>query len=456
MRKEQGRILIVDDDEDILLTGEIVLKQKFTQIKTANHPEKVKEMAAKEPFDVMLLDMNYKTGDNSGKDGLEWIARLTKQYPETKIVVITAYGDVNIAVEAMKRGAIDFVTKPWEYEKIQATVMNALRLSKSQREVAYLKTKQQGLKANLASKPADLIGSSAAMKRIFKVIEKVARTDANVLILGENGTGKGMVARAIHSQSARAGEVFMPVDLGSLSESLFESELFGHKKGAFTDAREDRMGRFEAADGGSVFLDEIGNLSAAMQSKLLTVLQNGEVVRLGENKARKFNTRVIAATNAHLEKMIEAGEFREDLYYRLNTIEIEIPPLRERIDDLPELVRHFLAKYGKKYQRPGLNISDAALKKMSGYRWPGNIRELEHALERAIIMADTDLLTPDDFLLKVGGGTADAPATTNLEELEELTIRKVVDKHQGNMSKVAKELGIGRTTLYRKLEKYGI
>lgn len=456
MRKEQGRILIVDDDEDILLTGEIVLKQKFTHIKTANHPDKVKDFMGKEPYDVMLLDMNYKTGDNSGKDGLEWIAKLSKQFPETKIVVITAYGDVNIAVEAMKRGAIDFVTKPWEYEKIQATVMNALRLSKSQKEVAYLKTKQQGLKASITAKPTDLIGDSAQMKRIFKVIEKVARTDANVLILGENGTGKGMVARAIHSQSARAGEVFMPVDLGSLSESLFESELFGHKKGAFTDAREDRMGRFEAADGGSVFLDEIGNLSPAMQSKLLTVLQNGEVVRLGENKSRKFNTRVIAATNANLNKMIEEEGFREDLYYRLNTIEIEIPPLRDRIEDLPELVKHFLAKYSKKYQRPELNISDGALKKMSSYRWPGNIRELEHALERAIIMAESDILSADDFLLRKGGSSADAPATTNLEELEELTVRKVVDKHQGNMSKVAKELGIGRTTLYRKLEKYGI
>ncbi len=456
MRKEQGRILIVDDDEDILLTGEIVLKQKFTYIKTANHPDKVKALAGKEPFDVMLLDMNYKTGDNSGKDGLEWIAKLSKQFPETKIVVITAYGDVNIAVEAMKRGAIDFVTKPWEYEKIQATVMNALRLSKSQKEVAYLKTKQQGLKDSIAARPMDLIGNSAQMKRIFKVIEKVARTDANVLILGENGTGKGMVARAIHNQSVRAEEVFMPVDLGSLSESLFESELFGHKKGAFTDAREDRMGRFEAADGGSVFLDEIGNLSPAMQSKLLTVLQNGEVVRLGENKARKFNTRVIAATNANLNKMIDAEEFREDLYYRLNTIEIEIPPLRERIEDLPVLVRHFLTRYSKKYQRPNLNISDGALKKMSGYRWPGNIRELEHALERAIIMAENDTLTADDFLLRKGGASSDAPATTNLEELEELTIRKVVDKYQGNMSKVAKELGIGRTTLYRKLEKYGI
>ena len=456
MRKEPGRILIVDDDDDILLTGEIVLKQKFTQIKTASHPEQVRALAEKEPFDVILLDMNYTTGDNSGKDGLHWIEKLTKHYPESKIVVITAYGDVNIAVEAMKRGAIDFVTKPWEYEKIQATVMSALRLAKSQKEVAYLKTKQKGLQESIQPSSIDLIGTSPRMQRIFKTIEKVAKTDANVLILGENGTGKGMVARAIHNRSPRAGEVFMPVDLGSLSESLFESELFGHKKGAFTDAREDRVGRFESADGGSIFLDEIGNLSAAMQSKLLTVIQQEEIVRLGENKARKYDARIIAATNADLNSMIEGGDFREDLYYRLNTIEIEIPPLRERAEDIPELIRHFLARYGKKYQRTGLNISEGGLKKMMAYHWPGNIRELEHALERAIIMAESDRLTADDFLLRKGGAGQNAPSTTNLEELEEITIRKVVDKHQGNMSKVAKELGIGRTTLYRKLEKYGI
>lgn len=456
MRKEQAKILVVDDDADILLTGEIVLKQKFTVVKTANSPEEMVELLKKDAFDVVLLDMNYKVGDNSGEEGLKWIQKLTKQYPETKIVVITAYGDVNIAVEAMKRGAIDFVTKPWEYEKIQATVMNALRLAKSQKEVAYLKTKQQGLKDSIAALPVDLIGSSEQMRKIFKTIEKVARTDANVLILGENGTGKGIVARAIHARSSRSGEVFMPVDLGSLSESLFESELFGHRKGAFTDAREDRLGRFESADGGTVFLDEIGNLSAAMQSKLLTVLQSEEVIRVGENQPRKFDTRIIAATNANLTEMIDKGDFREDLYYRLNTIEIEIPPLREREGDIPELVRFFLNKYGKKYHRQGINISDAALNKIMGYRWPGNIRELEHALERAIIMSESDILSSDDFLLRKGGVSSKAPVTTNLEELEELTIRKVVDKHEGNMSKVAKELGIGRTTLYRKLEKYGI
>ena len=456
MRKEQAKVLVVDDDADILLTGEIVLKQRFTVVKTASHPQEMIELLKKDAYDVVLLDMNYKTGDNSGEEGLKWIEKLTKQHPETKVIVITAYGDVNIAVEAMKRGAIDFVTKPWEYEKIQASVMNALRLAKSQKEVAYLKTKQQVLKDSIAALPIDLIGSSEQMRKIFKTIEKVARTDANVLILGENGTGKGMVARAIHAQSPRSGEVFMPVDLGSLSESLFESELFGHKKGAFTDAREDRLGRFESADGGTIFLDEIGNLSATMQSKLLTVLQNEEVIRVGENEPRKFNTRIIAATNVSLAEMIQKGDFREDLYYRLNTIEIEVPPLRERSGDIPELVRFFLNKYGKKYHRAEINISDAALNKIVSYHWPGNIRELEHALERAIIMSESDILGSDDFLLRKGGAGSEAPATTNLEQLEELTIRKVVDKHQGNMSKVAKELGIGRTTLYRKLEKYGI
>ena len=456
MRKEPAKVLVVDDDADILLTGEIVLKQRFTIVKTASHPQEMIELLKKDAYDVVLLDMNYKTGDNSGEEGLKWIEKLTKQHPETKVIVITAYGDVNIAVEAMKRGAIDFVTKPWEYEKIQASVMNALRLAKSQKEVAYLKTKQQVLKDSIAALPIDLIGSSEQMRKIFKTIEKVARTDANVLILGENGTGKGMVARAIHAQSPRSGEVFMPVDLGSLSESLFESELFGHKKGAFTDAREDRLGRFESADGGTIFLDEIGNLSATMQSKLLTVLQNEEVIRVGENEPRKFNTRIIAATNVSLAEMIEKGDFREDLYYRLNTIEIEVPPLRQRSGDIPELVRFFLNKYGKKYHRAEINISDAALNKIVSYHWPGNIRELEHALERAIIMSDSDILGSDDFLLRKGGAGSEAPATTNLEQLEELTIRKVVDKHQGNMSKVAKELGIGRTTLYRKLEKYGI
>lgn len=453
MRKEQGHILIIDDDPDVLLTGEIVLKQKFTKVETASHPS---DVTLEDSYDVILLDMNYKTGDNSGKEGLQWIETFTRSLPGCKIVVITAYGDVTIAVEAMKRGAIDFVTKPWEYEKIQATVTSALKLSKSLQEVKYLKVKEREFKSSLTLPQTNLVGKSEAMKKIFKTIEKVSSTDANILLLGENGTGKGVIAKAIHAQSSRSKEVFMSVDLGALSESLFESELFGHKKGSFTDAKEDRMGRFESANGGSIFLDEIGNLSAAMQSKLLTVLQSGEVFRLGENVPRNVNARVIAATNAKLNDRIKEGEFREDLYYRLNTIEIEIPPLRDRLTDIPDLVSFFLERYGKKYNRQGIGVSDMTLKKMMKYHWPGNIRELEHALERAVIMSESNLLQADDFLLKKNDNSPSYSYTTNLEELEEQTIKRVINQYNGNMSKVAKELGIGRTTLYRKLEKYGL
>ncbi len=454
MRKEAAKVLIVDDDEDILLTAEIVLKQKFNYVKTAPHPERIPEMIEKDAFDVILLDMNYAPGDNSGKEGLTWIDKLSRTQPEIKVVVITAYGDVNIAVEAMKRGAVDFVTKPWEYEKIQATVMNAYRLGKSEQEVAYLKTREKGLKENLNGGHSQFIGVSEKMKQVFKTIEKVAKTDANVLILGENGTGKSLVAQAIHKQSHRSTEVFMPVDLGSLSESLFESELFGHKKGAFTDAQTDRIGRFEAANGGTIFLDEIGNLSAAMQAKLLTVLQQKEITRIGENQARAFDARIIAATNRNITEMIANEEFREDLFYRINTIEVELPPLRERLEDLERLLTHFVDLLSKKYQKGPMEISNSLVKKLCDYSWPGNIRELEHATERAIILAEGNVLRADDFLLKKSNPEVQMLATTNLEELEEITIRKVIDKHNGNMSKVAKELGIGRTTLYRKLEKY--
>ena len=456
MRKEQAKILIVDDDTDILLTAEIVLKQKFTNVKTANHPEQMSVLFEKENFDVVLLDMNYTPGDNSGKEGMKWISKLHRTQPNTKIVVITAYGDVDIAVEAMKLGAIDFVTKPWEYEKIQTTVMNALKLGRSEQKIAYLESKGKSLSDTLKQGKANFIGNSPQIKKVYKTIEKVAATDANVLILGENGTGKSLVAKAIHEMSGRSEEIFMPVDLGSLTESLFESELFGHKKGAFTDANDDRLGRFEAAEGGTIFLDEIGNLSAPMQSKLLTVLQEKQITRLGENKPRSFNARLITATNRDLEAMIANEEFREDLYYRVNTIEIEMPPLRERIEDIEPLLQHFIGKLCKKYARETLGITDGLIKKLSQYDWPGNIRELEHATERAIILCEGKELRSEDFLLSKPSSKTSPPVTTNLEELEEMTIRSVIDKHHGNMSKVAKELGIGRTTLYRKLEKYGL
>ena len=454
--KEAAHILIVDDDEDILLTGEVVLKQRFSKVSTADHPKKSIPLLAQGDIEVLLLDMNYSPGANSGKEGLEWIAKIHQQFPDLQIIVITAYGEVSLAVEAMKRGAIDFVTKPWEYEKIQVSVANALKFGRSQKEISQLKVEKKALKQNLVPKPKHLIAESKRMQQVLTMANKVAKTDANVLLLGENGTGKGMMARFIHEMSPRSEEVFLSVDLGSITESLFESELFGHKKGAFTDAKEDRVGRFEAANGGTIFLDEIGNLSASMQSKLLTVLQNRELTRVGENQTRAFNVRVIAATNAEINQMIDDGEFREDLYYRLNTIELDLPPLRDRIEDIAIMAEAFVAKFCKKYQQKEPAISKEALEKLKKYPWPGNVRELEHAVERAIILSDGSQLMPEDFNFKKSSKSSAQVLTTNLEDLEKMTIEKVITTNEGNMSKVAKELGIGRTTLYRKLEKYGL
>ncbi|MBO3699680.1 sigma-54 dependent transcriptional regulator [Roseivirga sp. E12] len=455
-QKENAHILIIDDDSDVLLTGEIVLKQRFSKVSCVDHPKKAGEILKSGEVEVLLLDMNYSPGANDGKEGLEWITKLNSAHPEVKIIIITAYGEVTLAVEAMKRGAIDFVTKPWEYEKIQVSVSNALKLARSEKEIQRLETKQQGLKQHLVAKSDQVIAESTEMQQVLKMAEKVSRTDANVLLLGENGTGKGLMAKLIHEMSPRADEVFMSVDLGSITESLFESELFGHQKGAFTDAREDRMGRFEAADGGTIFLDEIGNLTPQMQSKLLTIIQNRELTRVGENKSRQFDVRIIAATNAKLEEMIESGEFREDLFFRLNTIELDLPPLRDRLTDIGPMVEHFIAKFCKKYAQDQPKMANETLDKLKKYHWPGNIRELEHAVERAVILSDGVKLIPDDFNLRKQMKSDGFMTTTNLEELERITIEKVIKKNEGNMSKVAQELGIGRTTLYRKLEKYGL
>ncbi|OEK06695.1 sigma-54-dependent transcriptional regulator [Roseivirga misakiensis] len=454
-QKETAHILIIDDDPDILLTGEIVLKQRFSKVSCVDRPEKAKSILDTGEVEVLLLDMNYSPGANDGKEGLDWISKINDLYPEIKIIIITAYGELTLAVEAMKRGATDFVTKPWEYEKIQVSVSNALKLARTEKEIIRLESKQQGLKQNLVIKSDQVIAESKEMKSVLQMAEKVSRTDANVLLLGENGTGKGLMAKLIHELSPRSAEVFMSVDLGSITESLFESELFGHKKGAFTDAKEDRMGRFEAADGGTIFLDEIGNLTSAMQSKLLTVIQNRELTRVGENKTRTFDVRIIAATNSDLEAMIEKGEFREDLFYRLNTIEFDLPPLRDRLADIPPMVDFFITKFCKKYGQNIPEIQSEAIAKLKKYRWPGNIRELEHAVERAIILSDGVRLMSEDFNLKKTVKSEGFISTTNLEELERLTIERVIKSNEGNMSQVAKELGIGRTTLYRKLEKYG-
>lgn len=451
--KEHANILVIDDDEDVLITAEVVLKQKFRTIHTSPDPQMIPELLAKNDYAVVLLDMNYTVGDSSGKEGLKWLDWLHKNHPQVQVVMITAYGELNLAVQAMKRGAVDFVTKPWQYAEIQETVLSAYKLSQTKAKVEEVRSQASVSKTESGRV---LVGDSPKMQAVFKMVEKVAPTDANVLILGENGTGKELIAKAIHAQSLRSKSVFVSVDMGSLTENLFESELFGHAKGAFTDAKADREGRFEAANGGTIFLDEIGNLSPTMQSKLLSVLQKQVVVRVGENKERQINVRVLAATNMNLESMVAEGGFREDLLYRLNTIEIELPSLRERPTDIIPLAKYFLNRLASKYGKAGLKLSSEALASLKEYHWPGNVRELEHTIERAIIMAGGSTIEVEDLLLKPRKSAQFEADTTNLEALEKRTIEEVIKRCDGNMSKVAKELGIGRTTLYRKIEKYGL
>ena len=459
MRKE-GTILIVDDEEDILLTLRLFLKQHFARVVTEHNPHLIPRMLRMHEPDVILLDMNFRKGDASGKDGLKWLGKIMELYPQGNVIMITAYGDVNLAVEATKIGAVDFVEKPWRNEKLLTTINSVYKLSKSKKEVQTLQSKQQVLAEDIDRAHGEIIGSSPAMKQIFHTIDKVAKTDANVLILGENGTGKELIARAIHRKSKRAGEVFINVDLGAITESLFESELFGHKKGAFTDAREDRAGRFEVASGGTLFLDEIGNLSMPLQAKLLTAIQSRKVMKVGSSQPVEVDIRLICATNMPLYDMVNEGNFRQDLMYRINTVEIELPPLRDRLEDLAVLAEHFRELYGRKYHKENIKFAASTLKKLEQYAWPGNIRELRHAVERAIILCDGKALQPDDFLLQNrgnnNGGSGETLPTFNLDELEKWAIQKAMTKNRGNITRAADDLGITRAALYRRLEKYGL
>lgn len=456
MKKVPAHILVIDDDPDVLHTARIVLKPHFSTITVEDNPEQINYLINHNQYDVILLDMNYTTGVTSGKEGLFWLKNIIQKNPRQQVIMMTAYGDIKLAVEAMKIGAADFVVKPWENEKLQATVHAAYNHSQSKKEVEELKTKNSSLSQLLENTDTEVIGRSEPMRKIFVTVDKVAGTDANVLILGENGTGKELIARALHNKSLRHDKIFVKVDLGSISESLFESELFGHKKGAFTDAREDRTGRFELADGGTLFLDEIGNLSLPMQAKLLTAIQHKEIVRVGGNEPVPIDCRIVAATNSNLTQMVADGKFREDLLYRINTVEIPIPALRQRPEDVPLLAEHFLLIYGQKYRKNDLKISKKALDYLSEYSWPGNIRELQNAIERAVIMADDNLLQPSDFLLNDKAASSLAPDSVNMDEVEKMTIEKAIAKNKGNISNAAKELGLGRTTIYRKMDKYGI
>jgi DNA-binding NtrC family response regulator len=454
-----GKILIIDDNEDLLFAAKMLLKKHAKEVSIEKDPRRIPFLVNNNSYDVILLDMNFTEDTTSGKEGFHWLKQIKEIDPKAVVILITAFGDVEMAVKALKEGASDFILKPWQNEKLLATLTSASRLKASYDTVDKLAKKQKQLQSDLKKPYSDIIGHSASMKNIFSIIDKVAKTDANILILGENGTGKELIARAIHDRSHRKDEIFVGVDMGSITESLFESELFGHKRGAFTDAKEDRAGRFEIADQGTLFLDEIGNLSMPLQSKLLTVLQKREVTRIGTNKAIPVDIRLICATNMHVHEMVMENGFRQDLLYRINTVEIFLPPLRERQDDIPVLAEHFLKIYSQKYRKEFRGFKSGAMQLLQRYNWPGNIRELQHAIERAIIMAENDELDSRDFFFlsaKPTNEKVSAPASFNLDEVEKNVIQKAIDKNGGNISKAAKELGLTRASLYRRLEKYGL
>jgi len=452
-----GSILIVDDDPDVLLTAELVLKREFRNVLTQSDPQRLPGLLEKDRFDVVILDMNFSAGVTSGQEGIHWLKAVQRVSPDTKVILMTAYGGVETAVKAIKEGASDFVVKPWENEKLVATVGATLRFSQAARAVKDLESKQKALNQYAGAAAADIIGLSPAMQKVLLNVDKVAKTDASVLILGENGTGKELIARAIHRASPRAEQTFVHVDLGAIAESLFESEFFGHKKGAFTDAREDRPGRFEVAGGGTLFLDEIGNLSLQMQAKLLGVLESRTVTRVGTHAPIPVDVRIICATNMTMDDILDKARFRQDLLYRINTVEIHMPPLRERVSDVLLLVNHYIDRFAKKYNKRALRVDDTTLAALLRYEWPGNVRELVHAVERAVIMAEESGLRLEDLLLpRRPTAAAENAVELNLEALEKKTIQQAVAKHEGNLSKAAQELGLGRTTLYRKMAKHGI
>jgi len=456
--KKTGRILVVDDDTDVLNAARLYLKQHVEKVDVESNPKLIPTLMKEYDYDAILLDMNFHEDVSSGEEGFHWLQKILEMDPAMAVVLITAYGDVEKAVQAVKTGASDFVLKPWQNEKLLATVTSAMNLSQSKRDSQKLRTQNAALKADMEQPYQNIIGKSRAMEEVFQTIEKVAKTDANVLITGENGTGKELVARALHRRSNRSENAFITVDMGALPETLFESELFGHEKGAFTDAKESRAGRFEIATGGTLFLDEIGNLPVQLQPKLLSALQTHEIRRIGSNKTTKIDIRLICATNVTLGEMVAKQEFRQDLLYRINTIEIKLPPLRERAEDIPLLAEHFLKQYRTKYKKGIAGIMDQAIDHLKEYHWPGNIRELEHAVERAVIMTDEKQLQKGDFLLtSVSGKDHQLPvAGLNLEEVEKTVIRKAMEKHSGNISHAADELGLTRASLYRRLEKYGL
>ncbi len=452
----KGNILIVDDNKSILSALEIFLTPEFQIVTTLTNPNQIPTELRRKEYNIVLLDMNFNAGINSGNEGIYWLGRIKETNPEISVVMITAYGDIELTVKALKLGATDFFLKPWDNNKLLATLKSALQLSLSKKEVSQLKEKEKGLKTEINREPKNIVGSSPQLVQMMTMVQKVARTDANVLITGENGTGKELIAHEIHRLSARSREVLVSVDMGAITETLFESELFGHVKGAFTDARESRSGKFEIADKGSLFLDEIGNLSFHLQSKLLAAIQNRQISKVGSNQNIPIDIRLICATNKNLESMVHEGLFREDLLYRINTIQIEVPPLRERGADILVLAEFFLRKYATKYNKPNLKINQQAQDKLLNYAWPGNIRELQHTIEKAVILSEGNALKSEDFFMRPSVNEKVTESDLTLEEMEKRMISFSIGKNNGNLSAVAEQLGISRQTLYNKMKKFGI
>lgn len=449
---DKGNILVVDDNKSILSALEILLTPEFNEVRTISNPNLIPAELKKTDYNLIVLDMNFAAGVNTGNEGIFWLKEIKKMNPDTSVVMITAYGDVETAVRALKAGASDFILKPWDNEKLIATLRLALQLSFSKKEIRDLKETQSELKKEINREQRKIIGSSTRITGILDIVRKVAGTDANVLITGENGTGKELVAREIHRLSARSGELMVSVDVGALTETLFESELFGHVKGAFTDARENRPGKFEIADKGTLFLDEIGNISFHLQAKLLKAVESRQITRIGSNRSVPVDIRLICATNRNLDLMVNDGLFREDLLYRINTIHIELPPLRERGNDIIILAEYFLGKYSRKYNKTGIRLNKHALDKLMNYSWPGNIRELENTIEKSVILSEAPVLKPQDIYLRPVKQPDEISSFRTLEEMEEIMINMAIERNNGNLTAAASQLGITRQTLYNKLK----
>jgi len=453
----KNSVLIIDDNPAVLSALGQLLEYEVEKVIGIKSPDLIPGIIETQEVDVFLMDMNFKRGETDGQEGIRWLKTILKNDPDAVVLMITAYGEMELAIEAMKCGATDFIAKPWDNEKLVSTVRSGIMLKESRKKIRQLKSKQDHLSHYIDAGHEKLYGRSPEMLRVQETIRKVAPSDSNVLVLGENGTGKELVARGIHQASHRSNEVFVHVDLGAISESLFESELFGHTRGAFTDARTDKPGRIEIASGGTLFLDELGNLQPAMQTKLLNVLQNREIYRIGSNRPRVTDFRLICATNQDLHEMISDKRFREDLYYRINTIEITAPPLRERGQDIIDLANYFLEKYSVKHHRPGLVFSGEALEAILDNSWPGNVRQLQHSVERAVLMADGPKIQTSDILPDASDSQSQVEKRRpTLAELEEIAIRESIQKNGGNLSKAARELGVARSTLYNKMKTYGI